>query len=216
MQPQLSLTRLQCCLCILESRCSQGRAQTGFGGTGINGNVPQTGIAGTGINGNVPQTGIAGTGNGYLPQPGAGGTAVNDEPYTGDEGHNPIQIAEKALQCFNDKNIYSSCEEAYRLTQSGNLNVPLEYTDQYCGGPCLSETHHVLDCINGVLSHFLFYNQATVRDVEETIKEGCSYGPKRGDFNVAEHIQEYSSAFKSSSYSFMFGLVLLIPRILLF
>lgn len=85
--------------------------------------------------------------------------------------------------------IYSSCGETHRLTQSGELNVPPEYTDQYCNGPCLSETTHVLDCIDGILKQFVFYNRATLNDVRETIKGGCSHGPKRGNFDVIEHIQ---------------------------
>lgn len=76
--------------------------------------------------------------------------------------------------------IYSSCEESYRLTETGELHIPPEYTDQYCRGPCLEETHHVLNCLQNILSRFRFYNKATIRAVEETIKEGCSYGPKRG------------------------------------
>lgn len=76
--------------------------------------------------------------------------------------------------------IYSSCKESYRLTESGNLNVPHDYTDQYCNGPCLTETHLVLDCIEGILYHFVFYNKATIKDVRDTIKAGCGYGPERG------------------------------------
>lgn len=77
--------------------------------------------------------------------------------------------------------IYSHCDEAYRLSQSGEINVPPEYTEQYCKGPCLKETHHVLDCIDGIMKHFVFYNKATLSAVRETIKIGCSYGPKRGN-----------------------------------
>ncbi|KAE8708814.1 Glycine-rich family protein, putative isoform 2 [Hibiscus syriacus] len=40
-------------------------------------------------------------------------------------GEDPAQIVAKALLCFNDKYIYSSCEESYRLTANGNLDVPL-------------------------------------------------------------------------------------------
>lgn len=61
--------------------------------------------------------------------------------------------------------IYSGCDEAYRLTQSGNLNVPPEATELFCNGPCLAETRLALSCINDVISDFLFYNKATVRDI---------------------------------------------------
>lgn len=59
--------------------------------------------------------------------------------------------------------------------------MPPEYTDQYCNGPCVYETDLVLKCIEGLLLEFKFYNKATIRDVRDTIKSGCSYGPERGN-----------------------------------
>lgn len=76
--------------------------------------------------------------------------------------------------------IYSSCDEAHRLTQSGELNVPPEYADEYCEGPCLSETKHVLDCMGGILKGFVFYNRATLNNLRDTIESGCGSGPKKG------------------------------------
>ncbi|CAA2984105.1 Hypothetical predicted protein [Olea europaea subsp. europaea] len=102
-------------------------------------------------------------------------------PEGGTINSNPANIVDKALECFHDKYIYSHCDEAYRLSQSGEINVPPEYTEQYCKGPCLKETHHVLDCIDGIMKHFVFYNKATLSAIRETIKIGCSYGPKRGN-----------------------------------
>ncbi|KAG7530863.1 hypothetical protein ISN45_Un15g000020 [Arabidopsis thaliana x Arabidopsis arenosa] len=32
--------------------------------------------------------------------------------------------------------------------------------------------------------------EATIHDIRETLKSGCSYGPERGDFNVLEHIED--------------------------
>nr|GEW62249.1 putative pentatricopeptide repeat-containing protein At3g16890, mitochondrial [Tanacetum cinerariifolium] len=141
-------------------------------------------------------TGIAGTGLGYLPEPGGGssggggggsgggssgsGSVVNGGHASDDK---PDEIVVKALQCFNEKEIYSSCEESYRLTESGQLHVPPEYVNEYCHGPCLQETHLVLNCVDDILSHFVFYNHATVQDVKETIKIGCSDGPHKGDFD---------------------------------
>ncbi|XP_038709107.1 uncharacterized protein LOC120003988 [Tripterygium wilfordii] len=117
------------------------------------------------------------------------GEADEDVPGVGSGGDDPAQIVAKALLCFNERNLYISCEESYRLTASGNLNVPYGYTDQYCTGPCLTETHLVLNCIDNILAHFLFYNKATIHDVQDTIEAGCGHGPERGNFNVAEHIQ---------------------------
>lgn len=65
------------------------------------------------------------------------------------------------LSNIHHMQIYHSCNEAYRLSASGDLHVPQEYTDEYCTGPCLSETHYVLDCIGGIMSNFKFYNEAT-------------------------------------------------------
>ncbi|XP_048235938.1 uncharacterized protein LOC125371309 [Ricinus communis] len=100
-----------------------------------------------------------------------------------------------ALPCLNNK-IYSGCEAAYRLTQSGNLNVPPEATDIFCNGPCLTETRAVLSCINNVLCDFLFYHRATVRDIRYAISAGCSNTNLRGNFNVASYIEgETSNAY---------------------
>ncbi|KZV20864.1 hypothetical protein F511_40880 [Dorcoceras hygrometricum] len=114
--------------------------------------------------------------SGYLPQGASSGTS-------------PDVIFGEALECFDDKNIYSICEEAYRLNQGGELSVPSDYTDEYCNGPCITETQNVLACIRGVFDQFLFHNRATLGDIRDTIESGCSYGPKRGNFDVAEHIQ---------------------------
>ncbi|KAI8561774.1 hypothetical protein RHMOL_Rhmol04G0367900 [Rhododendron molle] len=40
------------------------------------------------------------------------------------------------------------------------------------------------------MTHFEFYNKATLQDVSDTIKDGCGNGNQRGNFNVAEHVQE--------------------------
>ncbi|GKE29322.1 hypothetical protein Tco_1444706, partial [Tanacetum coccineum] len=164
------------------------------------------------------QTGISGTGLGYIPQPGSGsgGNGGGFGNGAGGGGFGGISSGgiSKALVCLNDK-IYSNCEESYRLTQSGNLNVPPDYTDQFCGGACLKETDLVLNCISDVLSNFLFYNRATVRDVKDTIKAGCSFGPSRGNFDVAEHIQSYGSNSFKFSYPILIGLVPLISICLL-
>ncbi|XP_058212594.1 uncharacterized protein LOC131324596 isoform X2 [Rhododendron vialii] len=105
----------------------------------------------------------------------------------------PTPIIAKALLCFDDNYVYSSCQESYRLTESGELHVPHEDTNQFCEGPCLTETHLVLNCIGSIMTHFEFYNKATLQDVSDTVKDGCGYGNQRGNFNVAEHVQEENS-----------------------
>ncbi|KAJ6357071.1 hypothetical protein OIU78_005038 [Salix suchowensis] len=102
--------------------------------------------------------------------------------------------------------IYSSCENAYRLTETGNLNLPPEYVDPYCSGPCLAETHLVLDCIENIMKNFVFYNKATIQDVRDTIKAGCSYGPERGNFDVSEHLQAENNNACNSASQILLGL----------
>ncbi|KAF8015582.1 hypothetical protein BT93_H1180 [Corymbia citriodora subsp. variegata] len=153
------------------------------GGAGGGGGGGVGGGAGGGVGGGVGG-GAGGVGGGFNPSGGGAGGAGG-----GAGGFETPEIIAKALLCFNDKYVYQSCDEAYRLDHSGDLHVPPEYTDEFCNGPCLSETNLVLQCIDGVLSHYIFDNHATINDIEETIHAGCSYGPERGDFNVAEHIQ---------------------------
>uniref|UniRef100_A0A7C9D0J0 DUF7731 domain-containing protein n=1 Tax=Opuntia streptacantha TaxID=393608 RepID=A0A7C9D0J0_OPUST len=138
---------------------------------------------------------------------------------------NPAQIVTKALSCFNDKHVYSNCNEAYRLTQSGYINVPPEATDQFCYGPCLAETHLVLDCVDHSLSTFVFYNKATINTVRTTLRAACGHSSERGHFNVDEYMQEYLQdewstanlpAQPNSLITFLFAVsvLLLIVRVL--
>ncbi|PKI63690.1 uncharacterized protein LOC116207119 [Punica granatum] len=157
-----------------------------------------------------------GNAEGDVPQFGEEGGV--HEPGTGEEGEfsDPSQIVAKALLCFNDKYIYKSCEESYRLDQSGDLHVPPEHTLEYCTGPCLRETNLVLDCIDGVLIHFLFYNRATIKDVRDTIHAGCSYGPERGHFDVAEHIAAEEAGARRVASQILIQLGLIFAGRLLF
>ncbi|MCL7040653.1 hypothetical protein MKW94_004924 [Papaver nudicaule] len=149
-----------------------------------------TGDTGVQVHGNENnEVDVHGSGNGVQ-----GGDGVED----------PAQIVAKALYCFNDRFVYSSCKESYRLTQSGNINVPPEATDEYCSGACLTETHLVLDCINNILSNFLFYNKATIWDIKATIKAGCSDTDERGNFNVAEHLESNDGHKATMSYALFY------------
>ncbi|XP_021772766.1 uncharacterized protein LOC110736772 [Chenopodium quinoa] len=111
----------------------------------------------------------------------------------------PGQLLIKALSCFNADNIYSRCSEAYRLTQSGYLNIPPAATEQFCYGPCLAETHLVLDCVDHSLSKFVFYNKATINDVRTTLQAACGHTHERGNFNVEEYMQEYMQDYWSGA-----------------
>ncbi|RZC89022.1 hypothetical protein C5167_030716 [Papaver somniferum] len=89
------------------------------------------------------------------------------------------RVIDRALVCFNDNFIFSSCAANNRLTQTGLINVPPEQTDDYCNGPCLAETKLVLNCIDNMLSNFLFYNKATVRDIRSSLRTGCGFSNER-------------------------------------
>ncbi|KNA16234.1 hypothetical protein SOVF_091020 isoform A [Spinacia oleracea] len=111
----------------------------------------------------------------------------------GEEDHgtsaDPTHIIDDALVCFYEKHLYSQCDESCRLTAKGELHVPHDHVDEFCSGPCLEETNLVLDCIDGIMDHFIFFNKATTQDVRDTILAGCGHGDKRGFFDVGEHIE---------------------------
>ncbi|THG09589.1 hypothetical protein TEA_022259 [Camellia sinensis var. sinensis] len=113
----------------------------------------------------------------------------------------PAQILTNALLCFNNKFIYNRCNEAYRLNQSGDLNVPPEATDQFCNGACLSETQGLLNCLDNIFSNFMFYNKATIGDIRGTLRGGCSYTNQRGVYNIYRivYILNLSSSFSDPS-----------------
>ncbi|KOM29168.1 hypothetical protein LR48_Vigan635s009300 [Vigna angularis] len=178
-----------------------GEIGGGFGGTGggIGSGGGGIGSGGGGIGAGIGGGGIGAGGGGEF---GAGGGGVGD----------PTQFFSKALQCFNDRYIYSRCEESCRLNEKGNLNVPKEKTDMFCQGPCLSETNLVLNCLNNVFSNFIFYNKATIHDIRNTIEAACSYGSQRGNFNVAEHIQndENKASPKATTSHAVMGLAVIV------
>uniref|UniRef100_A0A7N0T760 DUF7731 domain-containing protein n=1 Tax=Kalanchoe fedtschenkoi TaxID=63787 RepID=A0A7N0T760_KALFE len=131
------------------------------------------------------------------------------------EEHNPTQTEPTALSCFDDNNMYSRCEEPYRLDIQGSINVPPDYTDEYCNGPCLSETQRALDCVEHIFPDFEFYNKATIKDVRATLKAACGQGSDRGNFDVAEHIgSEESNAARANSVAFGIILLIVLRRVL--
>ncbi|XP_004495669.1 uncharacterized protein [Cicer arietinum] len=104
------------------------------------------------------------------------------------EGELQGQNIVKALSCFENNLIYVGCDDVYRLNPSGNIKVPPEATDFFCSGPCLTETHLLLDCIDNILSNFIFYNKANVQQMRYALNAGCSYSRQRGNFNLEEYI----------------------------
>ncbi|KAE8076830.1 hypothetical protein FH972_015454 [Carpinus fangiana] len=88
------------------------------------------------------------------------GRVDEEVPQTGSIEYDLAQITAKALLCFNNKYIYSSYEESYRLSERGNLNVPPQSTDEYCGGPCLAKGYgygfNMYTNMNNVMYHDQF------------------------------------------------------------
>ncbi|XP_062002206.1 uncharacterized protein LOC133720022 [Rosa rugosa] len=121
--------------------------------------------------------------------------------FSGYSADNPGEGFFNALTCFSNKFIYSSgCDKAYRLNESGNLNVPPDALDLFCHGPCLAETQQVLKCVDSMLSTFIFNNKATLPDIRGALHDGCSYTSQRGNFNgfgpFGEYIQGENAAGK--------------------
>ncbi|XP_008672220.2 uncharacterized protein [Zea mays] len=85
----------------------------------------------------------------------------------------------RSLQCFEDEQVYSCCEGAYRLNPSGIIAVPVGAVDYYCGGACVVETEDVLNCVASALDGFAFYNGASVEDVRYALRRGCSHTARR-------------------------------------
>ncbi|XP_028751678.1 keratin, type I cytoskeletal 9-like [Neltuma alba] len=191
-----------------------GPCEDGYGGAGGGaggGGAGFGGAAGNGVDcgsgagyGGSPGGGLGGGGGGGGAGFGGGrGGGIGGGAGFGGGGRggvaDPGEIASEALLCLHDKyQIYKSCEESSRLNEKGYLNVPPEKTEEFCEGPCASETSLVLSCIKNTFSDFLFANKATIKDVEETITAGCGYGPERGDFDVAKHIQNYGGINRGS------------------
>jgi hypothetical protein len=92
----------------------------------------------------------------------------------------PNLLPARSLRCFEDGQVYSCCEGAYRLNPSGILAVPAGAVDRYCGGACVVETEDVLSCVASALDGFAFYNGASVEDVRYALRRGCSHTLRRG------------------------------------
>lgn len=81
--------------------------------------------------------------------------------------------------------IYVGCDQPFRLNPSGNINIPPEATDFFCSGPCLTETQLVLNCIDNILTNFIFYNKASVQQIRYALIAGCNYARGGGQNSSA-------------------------------
>jgi hypothetical protein len=94
-------------------------------------------------------------------------------------------LPSRSLRCFDDGQVYSCCEGAYRLNPSGVIAVPPGEVDSYCGGACVVETEDVLNCVASALDGFRFFNGASVEDARYALRRGCSHTIKRGSSRAA-------------------------------
>ncbi|KAL0297997.1 UNVERIFIED_CONTAM: hypothetical protein Sangu_3167000 [Sesamum angustifolium] len=69
------------------------------------------------------------------------------------------------------------CPEKYWLTDSGWLNVSHDDGVGFCAeGGCAEHTRAVLLCIHHVKRDYSFTNHASVKDLNDTINNGCAQG----------------------------------------
>ncbi|KAG8371587.1 hypothetical protein BUALT_Bualt13G0103500 [Buddleja alternifolia] len=69
----------------------------------------------------------------------------------------------------------SSCPEKYTLSESGWLNVTNPDGPTFCEkGGCVDHTRAVLLCIEHVKRDYWFENNATVKNLYDTINLGCN------------------------------------------
>ncbi|RLN40239.1 uncharacterized protein C2845_PM01G12800 [Panicum miliaceum] len=123
-------------------------------------------------------------------------TAADDAPPADPLLPDLLMLPARSLQCFEDGQVYSCCEGAYRLNPSGVLAVPPGSVDRYCGGACVVETEDVLNCVASALDGFAFYNGASVEDVRYALRRGCSRTVRRSDFNDLEpHLGDYPDIY---------------------
>ncbi|KAL7124668.1 hypothetical protein ABFS83_14G063800 [Erythranthe nasuta] len=73
------------------------------------------------------------------------------------------------------QNISSSCPVNYTLTHSGWLNVTHTDGPTFCeAGGCAEHTRAVLLCLYHVKIDYYFANFATIKDLSDTINNGCT------------------------------------------
>ncbi|KAK1317375.1 hypothetical protein QJS10_CPA05g00269 [Acorus calamus] len=82
----------------------------------------------------------------------------------------PLQIIGKAILCFDNQTVYNDCGKAIRSSINGTVNG----TVVICSKSCLAEAFLILDCVDQILSNFVFYNNMTIPAVKATFKAACN------------------------------------------
>ncbi|KAK1279173.1 hypothetical protein QJS04_geneDACA007123 [Acorus gramineus] len=95
----------------------------------------------------------------------------------------PLQIIGKAILCFDNQTVYNDCGRAIRSSINGTVNN----TIVICSKPCLAEAFLILDCIDGILSNFPFFNNLTIPAVKATFRAACNNINITIATNTSEH-----------------------------
>ncbi|RWR92239.1 hypothetical protein CKAN_02144800 [Cinnamomum micranthum f. kanehirae] len=84
----------------------------------------------------------------------------------------PFDQWRSAYECL--QNISSNCPGNYSLNEGGWVNLRSNDTVRYCNiTGCADHSRAVLKCICLVKRDFKFQNGATVKDINDTINDGC-------------------------------------------
>lgn len=75
-------------------------------------------------------------------------------------------------ECKHWERYFSSFHTTFSM--SGWLNVTSSDGKSFCAGGCAAHTRDVLLCLEHVKKDFYFANKATIRDLNETINNGCN------------------------------------------
>ncbi|KAL3829013.1 hypothetical protein ACJIZ3_017815 [Penstemon smallii] len=99
--------------------------------------------------------------------------AENRTDPTANQNLSPIEAWRSAEFCL--QNISNVCPANYTLKESGWLNVTQAEGPAFCAaGGCADHTRDVLLCIEHVKRDYWFANNATIKDVNDTINLGCN------------------------------------------
>uniref|UniRef100_A0A7N0UHD1 DUF7731 domain-containing protein n=1 Tax=Kalanchoe fedtschenkoi TaxID=63787 RepID=A0A7N0UHD1_KALFE len=136
----------------------------------------------------------------------AGATKAEKYP-TGNINLSPFDQWLNAYYCLQT----ASCETKYQLTYWGWKNLTSADTQDYCRpGGCREQTVTALTCVSLVKPGFKFVDATTVRDVNNTINQGCANG-----FTGAVLKMETSSAENLTGSSVSFAMSFLVSMLVM-
>ncbi|MQM11591.1 hypothetical protein Taro_044495 [Colocasia esculenta] len=93
---------------------------------------------------------------------------------TGNINLAPFIQMRSAYECL--QNTSDACPDKYQLKLAGWVNVTSPDTGSYCKSCAKQTAGFVLTCISLVKRDFKFVDGTTVRDINNTITQGCAHG----------------------------------------